>query len=54
MKDESLTVTVTPLWDTDMDLLAVAKEIVSMLKKYPGIVVDARVSNGVTAPGQLR
>jgi len=44
LKDEKLVVTLTPLWDTELDLYAVAEEVVEMLKKYPGVVVDARVS----------
>lgn len=47
MKEDSLVITITPLYDTELDLHAAMGEVVKMLQKnYPGVNIDARVVNG--------
>ena len=53
MKEESLVVTLTPLYDTELDLHAAMEEVVKGLQKnYPGVNIDARVVNGAMSPNQ--
>ena len=43
MDDKRVIVEITPLVGTRMDLDEICQEVITFFKKYPGVVVNARV-----------